>query len=173
MADYKEVNGGVWHYQTSTFIPVNHRRFKEYLAYVASGGTTDLESSEVDIETLKTDKRKEIYTAFNEAVKQPVQVGELFFDGGWTSIDKLFKANEFAKAMGISERTYYETDETPHTLPVEGDGVTGTVIMMKIGLDYDAKDTIMREKIKAVNTAETESELSTIDIAFNLVTQGA
>jgi len=101
-----------------------------------------------------------ILASFAIEVKKPVMVGTLQFDGGWTSLDKMDRAIQFADRLNLTERTFYETDETPHVLPIHGEGLTGDSILIAIAMAYDTLDGKMRAMVKQVNDAETVETFS-------------
>ena len=130
-----------------------------------NGSAWEAHNPTIDIEVVRDEKRAEVYQAFLLEVSQPVTIGDYTFDGGLMSIDMMHKAIAHAEIKGITERYFYETDETRHMFPVFGDAeITGEKIAIAIGDDYDAKDAIMREKLFAVNSATTVEDLTAIEV---------
>ena len=124
-------------------------QWADYQKWLKTGGITE-PFTDNDRDAIKS----EIMAQFVIESRKPVEVGGLRFDGGWSSIDKLDRAIQFADKLGITERTFYETDETPHVLPIRGDGLTGESILIAIAMAYDTLDGKMRAMVKAINDGE-------------------
>lgn len=122
---------------------------------VEPGWTDSFVPPSLELSAWKQRTVNEILAAFAVEVRKPVTIGDLRFDGGWTSLDKMDRAIQFADRLRITERTFYETDETPHVLPIHGEGLTGDSILIAIAMAYDTLDGTMRAMVKQVNDAET------------------
>lgn len=118
------------------------------------------------LSVVKKKKKSDIVAEFVKESKKPVDVNGLKFDGGLDSFDKLEKAIQFAKRVGKIERKFYEIDETPHILPVSGDGLTGESILIAVGTVYDSLDGKMRALVRSVNRATSVEEVGAIDILW-------
>lgn len=92
------------------------------------------------------EKIDEINSGFAASVSGQIEVKGMTFDHGLTSVLKIFLAIEKSSKAGEQTRKLYESDETPHELPLE----SALEIAVAIGNDYDSKDASMRAYKKQV-----------------------